>query len=493
MDITEALAVVARELEFTKMFRYAPYAYQREYHSCEVDNQELMLRAANRVGKTYSAAMAIAFHATGLYPEKGEYFYPAGHKQAGQDIWPDGWMGRRFDKPILIWAASVTNELSRDVQQKELLGGPPRSADWGKGSIPKRNLGKPTTRQAGIGGVCDTVEIKHVNGTSKIVFKSYDQGWRKFQGAAPEIVWLDEEPDDYKIYTESLTRLLTTKGILLVTFTPLLGRTPLVEHFDDPEASGIQTVTATWGDVDHLDKKDIDRMLKSYPKHERDTRSKGIPMMGAGRVFPIDEDTFVIDPFKIPDHFGRIAGIDFGIDHPFGAAWLAHDRDEDIVYLISEYFHRGQTGIPPAPIHAAAINAKGKHIPVAWPHDGLQRGKADGVQLKQHYVELGVNLMSRSARYKKDTGGAQPVEPIVLEMSDRIASGRFKVFSTCTQFLSEVRDYHRADDGKIVPIKDDVLKAAMYALMSLRYTVMGITRHSRVQKRQRGRITRSVL
>lgn len=497
MEVADALSVIARELEFTKLFRYTPYPYQREFHACEVDNQEIMLRAANRVGKTYSAAYALAFHLTGLYPEPGQWFYPDDYpeeKMRGKDVWPDGWEGRRFDEPILVWAASVTNELSRDVQQLELLGGPPRSADWGKGALPKRLLGKATTRQAGIGGVCDTVEVKHVSGgRSKVIFKSYDQGWRKFQGAAPHLIWLDEEPDDYKIYTECLTRLLTTKGLLLITFTPLLGRTALVEHFDDPDARGIVTITATWGDVLHLDKEDVDRMLLSYPVHERDTRSKGIPMMGAGRVFPHDEDMIKIDPVKIPDHWSRIAGIDFGIDHPFGAVWLAHDRDTDIIYVIDCYHHRGKHGEKPAPIHAEAINRRGKHIFVAWPHDGLDRGKADGVQLQKHYRDLGVNLLPKSARYKKDTGGGQPVEPIVLEINDRIATGRFKVFSTCVQFFVEFRDYHRGDDGKIVPIKDDVLKACMYALMDIRYAVLGISRLSSVPKRQRARITRSVL
>ena len=41
-------------------------------------------------------------------------------------------------------------------------------------------------------------------------------------------VWMDEEPDDYKIFSESQTRVLTSHGIVLVTFTPFLCVTQFV-------------------------------------------------------------------------------------------------------------------------------------------------------------------------------------------------------------------------------------------------------------------------
>ena len=50
-------------------------------------------------------------------------------------------------------------------------------------------------------------------------FKSYDQGREKFQTETLDLVWLDEEPDEY-IYTESLTRTNATNGIVYMTFTP---------------------------------------------------------------------------------------------------------------------------------------------------------------------------------------------------------------------------------------------------------------------------------
>lgn len=62
------------------------------------------------------------------------------------------------------------------------------------------------------------------------VGNSYDQGRRVFQGTAKEIIWLDEEsPAD--VYGECLMRTATTRGLVLTTFTPLLGMSEVVMGF----------------------------------------------------------------------------------------------------------------------------------------------------------------------------------------------------------------------------------------------------------------------
>jgi len=172
-----------------KLALYDPYPWQQQFHDAGKDNPERMLMAANRVGKTLCAGAECAMHLTGLYPE-----------------W---WTGKRFDSPILLWTGSPTNETSRDIVQKELLGG---SGDaLGTGWVPKHLIdGKPTTRQAGVRNVVDQFHVKHkAGGLSTAILKTYEQGWRKWQGTAPHVVWDDEEPEDYMIYSESQTRTMT--------------------------------------------------------------------------------------------------------------------------------------------------------------------------------------------------------------------------------------------------------------------------------------------
>ena len=149
-----------------------------------------------------------------------------------------------------------------------------------------------------------------------MVFKAYEQGWMKWQGTAPEVIWLDEEPRDFKIFSEAQTRIITSHGVLMVTFTPLNGLTQLVKHFMDHQDSGCYLKTATWDDVSHITQEDKDRMKGLYSEHEYDCRTKGVPMMGEGAIFPVSEDDIKCEPFEIPDHYARICGIDFGVDHP---------------------------------------------------------------------------------------------------------------------------------------------------------------------------------
>ena len=177
------------------------------------------------------------------------------------------------------------------------------------------------------------------------------------------------------------------------------------------------------------------------------------------------EEHIKIDPFPIPIHWPKIAGADFGIDHPAAGCWLAIDRDADTVYVTDAYRRANED----AAYHAAQFNKRGKWIPVSWPHDGLQRGKGDGVELRRLYLAAGANMLTVSARYQNDVGGGQPVEPIVLEVIEMIDAGRFKVFSNLSEFFEEYRSLHRNDKGIIVPKRDDILKACFYALMMRRY------------------------
>jgi hypothetical protein len=213
-------------------------------------------------------------------------------------------------------------------------------------------------------------------------------------------------------------------------------------------------------------------MILSYRAHERDARTKGIPMLGEGAVFPVPDEDIRVDPFRLPDHFARLKGCDFGIDHPAAGVEIAWDRDMDVVYVIDCYRKAGET----TGYHAAWFNKAGKRIPVSWPHDGMNREKSGGITLADHYRKAGVNMLPKSARYprqpgeKHEKGGAQPVEPIVDEVLERMLTGRFKVFSSLSLWFEEKRSYHRKD-GRITDRRDDILKATFYAVMMLRYSV----------------------
>ena len=449
-ELDELEAALEERQQYNKLAYFKPYPWQRKLLNSSKDNAQTLLMAANRVGKSYSGAMNIAYHATGLYP--------------------DDWEGHKWLHPVNCWAAGVSAESTRDILQNELLGTPENPDALGTGAIPRDCIGE-RTRKAQVPNAVASVLVKHhtngvFDGWSKIDFKAFEQGEKKFMGTSQHEIWLDEQPPD-GLFTQCITRTANTGGHVTMTFTPEDGVTPVVHQFTKNRKPGMALVQATWDDAPHLTEAVKEQLLAVYGEHERDMRSKGIPVFGSGPVFQVSEEQLVIDPFPIPDFWPAIAAIDFGWDHPTAVVWLRWDRDSDTVYVVDCYRQRIST----AAIHAAAIRAR-EECPVAWPHDGMIHEKGSGVSMADQYRQLGVQMLplyftNPMAPGEKGTGNYK-VEPGINAMHQAMQEGRFKVFKTCREWFDEYRMYHR-EEGKIHALDDDLMSATRYAFQSLRF------------------------
>ncbi|GAA5785669.1 terminase large subunit domain-containing protein [Chitiniphilus shinanonensis] len=422
-----------------KLATYRPYAKQRAFHESGRSFRERLFMAGNQLGKTWAGGFEVAMHLTGRYP--------------------DWWQGIRFDRPINMWAASETMEVSRDGMQRILLG---RVSERGTGAIPGDAI-LETPSYPNVPDAVSLVKVRHVSGgISTCTFKSYDQGRRKFQADTLDLIWFDEEPPE-EIYTEGITRTNASGGPVIVTFTPLKGMSRVVARFLLEESQDRTVVNMTIDDAEHYTPEQRATIIASYPAHEREARTKGTPTLGSGRIFPVAEEVVKCEPFKIPAHWVRICGLDFGWDHPTAAAWLAWDRDNDVLYIYDVYRQKEQTPV----VHAAAIKARGAWVPVAWPHDGLQHDKGSGEQLAEQYRQQGVAMLPQRATFEDGTNG---VEAGLLDMLDRMQTGRLKVFSHLAPWFEEFRLYHR-EDGRVVKLMDDIMSATRYAVMMVRHAV----------------------
>lgn len=448
MALREA-AQIAQELDrrrrTNKLADYRPYSKQLEFHSTVC--RECLFIAGNQLGKTVAGAAEMAMHLTGKYP-----------------AW---WAGHRFKKPITALAGSESYELTRDGVQRLLVGPPANEEEWGTGYIPGADI-VARTRRMGVSNALDSVTVKHVSGgNSTLMFKAYEQGRGKWQANTVDYVWFDEEPPE-DVYFEGITRTNATGGLIRVTFTPLKGMSNVVARYLMEESRDRSVVTMTIDDAEHYTPEERERIVASYPAHEREARTKGIPAMGSGRIFPVTEEQITVAPFDIPKNWPQIVGIDFGWDHPFGAARLAWDRDNDCIYVTGEYRQREASPI----IHAASIKPWGAWLPVAWPHDGLQHDKGSGEQLAEQYRAQGLAMTKERATFEDGTNG---VEAGISEMLQRMETDRWKVFSTCKMWLEEFRLYHR-DNGLVVKERDDVLSASRYAMMMRRMARASVTK-----------------
>lgn len=192
-------------------------------------------------------------------------------------------------------------------------------------------------------------------------------------------------------------------------------------------------------------------LLASIPPHMRDARTKGIPQLGAGAIYPVPESEIIVEPFKIPNFWARVYALDVGWNRT-AAIWGAWDREEDCVYLYSEYY-RGEA--EPA-VHAQAILARGKWIPGVIDPASRGRSQIDGERLIDMYVDLGLSL-----------GAADnAVEAGIYEVWSRLSAGKLKVFKTLQNFLSEYRLYRRDEKGKIVKVNDHLVDCLRYLIMT---------------------------
>ena len=231
-EYKDLLEAEKRWRQFTKIAGYYPdhgnlrralYTKHLHFFALGRDYRERMFMAGNRTGKTTVGCYETVLHATGRY-----------------DQYAPWWEGKRFDHPISVIVAGDTNLTTRDILQTKLFGKLTRqpgdtlveSVGLGTAMMPKDAIIRATPRR-GAENAFEEVTIRHVSGgTSIIKLRSFEQGAEAFQGTEEDVIWLDENfPPE--VYSESITRLMTTNGHLLMTFTPIYGVTAIIREFMD--------------------------------------------------------------------------------------------------------------------------------------------------------------------------------------------------------------------------------------------------------------------
>jgi hypothetical protein len=210
-------------------------------------------------------------------------------------------------------------------------------------------------------------------------------------------------------------------------------------------------VTATMDDVPHLDEQTKAELLKNYLPHELEARTKGVPSLGRGAVYPLSQTDYTCDAFPIPAHFPRAYGLDVGWNWT-AAVWWCWDRENDLEYIYREY----QRAEAPPDIHASTIKANGEWIPGCIDPGSKARNQRDGGTLLEEYKELGLRLSL--AFNAVDIG--------ITHVYQRLASGKTKIFRSCTQLLEDMRFYRRGEDGVIIKERDHTCDAFRYVSMT---------------------------
>ena len=209
------------------------------------------------------------------------------------------------------------------------------------------------------------------------------------------------------------------------------------------------TVMASWEDAAaHLTKESREELWSSLPEYQREARSKGIPQLGAGVIFPVADSDLIIEPIKIGPNWLRGYGLDPHWSFT-SCVWFTQDPETLTYYMYDEYQREKQT----VGVHAAAIKAKGE-----WMRGVIDKAadqtEGDGEKLLEMYRVAGLKVIKSDASKSVDAG--------LQDMLDAMLEGRFKVFKTCQKWIKEFRTYRRNDKGAIVKKADHLIDASRY-------------------------------
>lgn len=257
---------------------------QAAFHASHADSRWIV--AGNQSGKTTAGAREVAWFATGTHPARDDIPVPS-----------IGWV--------------IT--LDRTFVEEVLL---PAVLYW----IPKQYIRKI---QRG-----DSIQVHLTNG-SRIVFRTYGQGWMKFQGAKIHYAWFDEECPSL-VYDETMVRLLAYKGPHWVTMTPLQGKTWVYQRIISKrhEFSTDQLEIFSWKTTENtsLDADRVETVFGRMPAEIRAARMSGDFVDLEGLVWKqFDERVHLVNEFKLQPHWPVVVGMDYGYRHPFAAVFLAVD------------------------------------------------------------------------------------------------------------------------------------------------------------------------
>ena len=454
----DLVIAVADDMRYNALKYFRPFEHQRKFFETHKHSRRGIL-AANRIGKTVSTCYETAMHLTGLYP--------------------DWWLGYRYDHPITAMVAGEGWSQVAMVLQQELLGTQDIKIreQLGTGAIPKTCIIAETMRSDGAN--CMGVEVRHRSGgKSYLLFANYTQEVRQMQGFKLNLAVFDEQPPD-DFFSEIVTRTATTQGQVLCSFTPLKGLNGLVSKFWNKEA-GYDFVRVAWTDVPEYDPwgepfllNETRRQLeRDYLPHEREARIAGKPVMGQGAVFQIR--TWPVYKtgdynFREMNNINRIIALDLGLVNDKTVIslmyWNPHERE---AWLHRQICVTGIEEANPTNYINHLMRPEVYGTPIVLPADANTQGRytMSSQSLRELFEQYELNVHQKAIMNPPDSQGRTTNHKAygINVMRQMLEAGTLHVNENCVEFLREAQNYYVDPQGRFSD-PDDCIDSARYALI----------------------------
>ena len=333
-------------------------------------------------------------------------------------------------------------------------------------------------------------------------FREVEKVWKFPSGATLEFGYLDRDADVYRYQGQSYSwigideltqyptefplqylqsRLRTTdseiKPYIRCTANPggvgghwvrkrYLTPAPPNEAFKGPDGLTRKFIPARLEDNPYLSKDGrYEQMLASLPPVQRKQLLEGNWDVAEGAAFvEFNPEIHVIPPFKIPIHWAKYKGVDYGYAAESCCVWSTIDPDDDTLIIYRELYRKGLTGSALAEMITAYEKDDHKSIQgvldtAAWNKTGV-----GGPTVGETLVRAGHKL--RPADKNRIQVKIQIHE--YLKQNKTTGRPRLQIFSNCVNLIRELQSIP-VDPNK----PEDVdTKASDHAYDALRYLIM---------------------
>lgn len=296
-------------------------------------------------------------------------------------------------------------------------------------------------------------KINSINTTAEIFLASADRP-DTLEGMHIDGAWLDEAGQmKYWAWIVIQARLGQRLGRALLTTTPY-GMNWLYTEFWKRWRDGdknYDVIQFTSIDNPYYPKEEFERAKTAMSKEVFEMRYMGQFRKMSGLIYADFNANHIIEPFEIPESWGRIAGIDFGWNNPFVFLEIAIDNDDNY-YIISEYYQQQRT----LQEHIKVI----REITEGKSYDAIYCDPSGKQQIED--LKSNISLSFKEANNDVFSG--------IEYINTLIKTNRIKVFKTCKNFLDEIETYHWKEVRNGIT-KDEPEKENDHAMDALRYAI----------------------
>lgn len=212
-----------------------------------------------------------------------------------------------------------------------------------------------------------------------------------------------------------------------------------------------------------------EKQLDSLPESMRRAYKDGDWDVFSGQFFTeFRQDHHVCEPFKIPEDWPRVIGLDYGYSAPSALVWLAYDRAFKTLYLYRELYMKGLTYND----LANEIIKSGDKARLIIADPAIFAKKDSPISgATQMQDTLGKDYKIWPAKNERVIGWGAVREYLKTYEIDGVVKGRLRIFDTCRNMIRTFPElvYDKIHTEDVDSEGDDHLADALrYAIMYYR-------------------------